>query len=372
MDSNSKLSLAGCMAPRNLRLRAGSAILLLVLLASSSGFGQPPFFGTAFVDPDIIAASDWSAFAGLSYVGIEERFVYDRRVEDFVTEDMHIFNATFADSLTIEVQVNSVDFAASSEAETLATTYADSVGRLPTSLRADVATMTIHDGFEFFGGGGGGILIHIEQAVDYGEYLEEILFHEATHTSYDEDHAAAAGWLAAQDADETFISEYAEDYPESEDVSESLLMWYAVRYRGPRIDSNTRDAIEAAIPNRLGYFDGLSFSSYPQPTFGDYNGDTVVDAADYVLWRKTVGSDYYLNNSGDESDDSAAVVDTADYNLWRSRFGQTPDGASALASSSNTTVPEPASLMLLILAVSLINCNLRRLRITSVLWGSGH
>jgi hypothetical protein len=338
------------MATCDLPLRPvwGSAFLLLLTCPGS--FGQPPFAGTAFVDPDIIVSSDWSTFESLSYVGIEERFVFDRRDNDFSTKEMHVFDASFADGLAIEVQVNSADFADSGEAETLATTYADSVGRLPTSLREDVETMWIHGGLEPFGGGNNNILIHVEQAVAYAEYLEEILFHEATHTSYDADHVAAAGWLAAQDADGTFISNYAEDFPNREDVAESMLTWFAVRYRSPRVDRSARDMIEAAIPNRLDYFDGLPFSTFGQPLFGDYNGDSVVDAADYIVWRENLGSGYYLNNSGDESDDSAAVVDAADYDLWRARFGQT--GESGSGTDTNTAVPEPATLVMLIVAAA--------------------
>jgi hypothetical protein len=351
------------MASCVLRLRTVGACSFLLLLAKSSSFGQPPFFGTAFVDPDIIVASDYSTFESLSYVGIEERFVFDRRDDDFSTKEMHIFDATFVDDLSIEVQVNSLDFADSGEAGTLATTYADSVGRLPTSLRTDVETMWIHDGFEPFGGGNNNILIHVDQAVDYGVYLEEVLVHEATHTSFDADHAAAAGWLSAQDADETFISEYAEDFPNGEDVSETLLMWLAVRYRSPRIDTATRTTIETAIPNRLAYLDALSFASFPQPLFGDYNGDNAVDAADYVMWRDNLGSDYYLNNSGNESDDSAGVVDTADYDLWRSRFGQTPGSGAAFAAPA--TVPEPFVVVTL-LAAALAVSGRRRALCTSI------
>lgn len=171
------------MVPCDLRLRLVWVCAFLVLLTGPSSFGQPPFSGTAFVDPDIIVSSDYSTFESLSYAGIAERSVFDRRDDAFSMKEMHIFDATFADGLAIEVQVNSLDFADSGEAETLAVTYADSVGRLPTSLREDVETMWIHDGFEPFGGGNNNILIHVEQALDYGDYLEEILFHEATHTS---------------------------------------------------------------------------------------------------------------------------------------------------------------------------------------------
>ena len=110
--------------------------------------------------------------------------------------------------------------------------------------------------------------------------------------------------MAAQDADKTFISDYAEDVPNGGDVVESLLTWFAVRYGSPG-STTARDTIEAAIPNRIDYFDGLPLSTFGQLLFGDYNGDSVVDAADYIDWRKNLDSGYYLNNSGDESDDVA-------------------------------------------------------------------
>ena len=64
---------------------------------------------------------------------------------------------------------------------------------------------------------------------------------------------------------------------------------------------------------------------------GDFNANGVVDTTDYVVWRKRNGS-------------------TTDYNMWRSHFGQPPgSGAGAITSAS---VPEPASLMLLMFAAA--------------------
>jgi hypothetical protein len=82
------------------------------------------------------------------------------------------------------------------------------------------------------------VLIHTGQAASYTAdgFLEEALVHEASHTSLDGDHAAAPGWLAAQDSDPTFISNYARDNPTREDVAESFLPWLAARRLADRLD----------------------------------------------------------------------------------------------------------------------------------------
>ena len=67
---------------------------------------------------------------------------------------------------------------------------------------------------------------------------------------------------------------------------------------------------------------------------GDFNGDGKVDAADYVTWRKGLGTIYTQN----------------DYNVWRAHFGQT--AGSGAGATANGAVPEPATLVLLTFAAS--------------------
>jgi hypothetical protein len=80
---------------------------------------------------------------------------------------------------------------------------------------------------------------------------------------------------------------------------------------------------------------------------GDYNDDGSVDAADYVMWRKNEGTTNSLPN-----DPIGGMIDADQYNQWRAHFGETAVGSGAF---SNTTVPEPASALLLILG-SAIGC----------------
>ena len=51
--------------------------------------------------------------------------------------------------------------------------------------------------------------------------------------------------------------------PDREDIAESYLLYFAVRYRSDRISSELKDTIESAIPNRLNYFDQQNFNMYP-------------------------------------------------------------------------------------------------------------
>jgi hypothetical protein len=66
---------------------------------------------------------------------------------------------------------------------------------------------------------------------------------------------------------------------------------------------------------------------------GDFNQDGVVDAADYVVWRKNDGTP-----DGN--------------NTWRAHFGGTVGGAGA-TDAAKAAVPEPTSLVILFLAAAI-------------------
>jgi hypothetical protein len=276
----------------------------------------------------------------MNYSGQDWRWVFDRRANSFDWVYMHLFNATFADGLTSEIQVNTNDYAGQSVAAVEADIYGRSVGRLPTSLRTDVDSITIHKGFQPFGGGNNNLLIHTDQAVTYGGYLEEVLFHEATHTSYDADHASSPGWLTAQQNDPTFISTYAMDNPTREDVAESLLPWFAMRHTDALFPFQI-DAINSSIPNRLAYFDALPFQLNQPPTLsGDFNGDGVVSGNDLPYWETGYGMVSGASSEDGDADDDGDV-DGSDFLIWQRAYAATAPHLVDPAS-----VPEPVSFVL--------------------------
>ncbi len=218
---------------------------------------EPPFRGTVFIDPDILTPSDPSALIDVTYTGRGERTVFDRRPNAWIVIDAYLFDARFDDGLSSEIQVNP-EFGSISAATEEATRFGRMIGQLPTALRAEVETVWIHKGAQLFGGGNNNILIHVEQYSDengYPDYVEEALLHEGAHTSLDAMHGSAPGWIAAQMSDGGYISSYARDNSETEDLAESLVPWLAVRYRSERISQTDEEAILGAIPNRLAFFD---------------------------------------------------------------------------------------------------------------------
>jgi hypothetical protein len=96
---------------------------------------------------------------------------------------------------------------------------------------------------------------------------------------------------------------------------------------------------------------GHNLSDAPPPSIdGDYNSDGIVDAGDYVVWRKnenTAGFPGSVIGDGDDGTGTGTpdgIVDDSDYDFWVSQFGATtPLGAGGDASA----VPEPSAAILL-------------------------
>jgi hypothetical protein len=99
----------------------------------------------------------------------------------------------------------------------------------------------------------------------------------------------------------------------------------------------------------------------PEAVPGDYNNNLVVDAADYVFWRATQG-DSVPPGSGADGTGPGGVpdgfVDSLDYDFWKERFGNT----SGSASFAPTAVPEPSTLLMIIVGAFLLRISARRSR----------
>jgi len=98
-------------------------------------------------------------------------------------------------------------------------------------------------------------------------------------------------------------------------------------------------AIDAAALADIGW-------SIAVPTIvGDYNDDGSVNAADYTVWRNTVGQGSNLAADGNNS----GWIDTGDYAVWKSHFGAgSGAGAGNETRGDSHGVPEPTAVIYLI------------------------
>jgi hypothetical protein len=84
----------------------------------------------------------------------------------------------------------------------------------------------------------------------------------------------------------------------------------------------------AAVIDRV--FDFFGLAVIP-PDNADFNADGMVDAADYVVWRKSNGTSVPAGTQGDANYDGQ--VNSIDFDIWRSQFGMS-FGAGAGATSA--------------------------------------
>jgi len=80
---------------------------------------------------------------------------------------------------------------------------------------------------------------------------------------------------------------------------------------------------------------------------GDYNGDRIVDSADYFAWRSAAGT--VGTSTADGNHDG--VVDGNDYIVWRKAMSAIATGSGSGSTQLLSTVPEPTSAILLAVAM---------------------
>jgi hypothetical protein len=106
----------------------------------------------------------------------------------------------------------------------------------------------------------------------------------------------------------------------------------------------------------LAYYDTAQVPGTNAPN-ADYNHNGVVDAADYVVWRKNLnatGTPGTVAGDGTSTDLLGVPdghVDQFDYNFWRSRFGNPSGSGTAI---SGRDVPEPTSAMVIAAGMSIL------------------
>ena len=123
-----------------------------------------------------------------------------------------------------------------------------------------------------------------------------------------------------------------------------------------------KTAIESQLDQVSNDLDGLNVTA-AEALFntvapaGDYDGNGIVDANDYAVWRANFGKQTIIHGSGADGNYDG-VIDQGDYIVWRQSMAMGGTGAFA-----NAAVPEPTIAALIsVAAISLCGGILRRPR----------
>ena len=239
-----------------------------IYLFNEIELSEPPFRGSLWELPDLNTSNDYSIYSNYQYFGIENRLFYDQSIPDFIEYPAHIMKINFGDSLSVEFEVyQEYQY---NQAIEIKDKYAPLIGQLGRSLREGIRSFefltesTIASAQRSEDNSYANITLHpewIEGVVESfpgGNRTEELLIHEAAHLSIDPYVYGKPEWISAVNLDGNYISNYAMEFPDREDIAETFQAYIAVKYFPERISNSLRDTILSVCLNRFKYFDSLN------------------------------------------------------------------------------------------------------------------
>jgi len=260
--------------------------LLFATLASNQTHAGDPLFPNSVVsnDIDFILDTDPNEFTSLTFIGLEDKEMPGNGSNLF-DENTFVFEATFSNGKIVEIWCHS-SFITLEAAQEYADKLCPRLGKLPFVQRDMLDHVCINVGNQtaFAETEGHFFVLYSENMDDRisTHDLEETVFHESVHASIQDIYENDTAWTNAQAADPSFVTYYAQSYPQLEDMPESALFAYTLITYPGRLDADIEAWLLENIPNRLAFFEDiypgslsginnyvpdLKISAYPNPTY---------------------------------------------------------------------------------------------------------
>ncbi|MEM9819674.1 MAG: RICIN domain-containing protein [Bacteroidota bacterium] len=305
------------------------AFLLLLFPLSLSAQNYVYSGGTTWAFPNIIQAKDASAFKSAEYVTSEAARMYDRDANnnqgDWIKPEAYIYRLTYDDYITSEIRIRKKDFDRES-ANRLAQKYGHKMGQLPACLRRGTKYVNILKSDALFGGNNYEKSIEITIGKTSEEYekvgnMEETILHEAAHAALDDIYQETE-WTKTRDRDKKYISSYAAEYPNREDIAESFLCFVGVNFRRDRVNREDTQKIKTNNRNRLQFFERFNNDMYPvQVSVAESSsGNNPFDPNKYYrLTTQFTGPEKSLDIVNDDQDNKLIMAKTGNYSgqYWK-------------------------------------------------------
>lgn len=243
-----------------------SLVFSLILASAPVGLFAQPLYpnSVASNDLDFILPDDPGACWSIAEGGGGKKEMYDpRRDTLFVEGALHFDVNSPHQQIRINVHPDG------GNPQQRAMEAAASVSRLPTQMRKALRYVNIldGDGAAWEEGLGGFFTLYdglMERRLAESD-LDETVFHESAHVALDRLLSGNSDWQSNQIADGEFITQYAADNPEKEDIAESTLFAWTMFHHPGRLPADVEDAVRDILPNRLEYLSNM-LEDYPPPS----------------------------------------------------------------------------------------------------------
>ncbi len=277
-----------------------------------------------------------------------------------VTGKLNAFRTTMTDSKTFNVGLNTTTTSAGLKSGTVTVNNLDITGSAGSGHGAGDANDTInlsltvldHATPSFAGGSTVTTLMHDFGSVTMGSAAPTFnfdLFNRSTTPGYtadlDFDSVMGSGGAAALAALSTNLAVSAGSLSLDAGAYQQFTAMLNTSVVGSFSATYTLNLSDENLPGALNTMLTLSLAGQVTAALlaGDYNRDGVVDAADYVVWRRTYGTSVTPFDGADG--DGSGTVGDEDYPVWMTHFGDT-SGSTAGATTTLAAVPEPAGWVL--------------------------
>jgi hypothetical protein len=189
----------------------------------------------------------------------------------------HLFVASYTNNRDIEILVNAEETPDINQARQKAISISTELGRMPACVLKEAKRVKLQStsGVGLDGGGPAAGVVNLQPATIfvfedfYGRaretrQTEEILLHDLAHLLFDNPTSgyATAAYRNAVVADGVYVSRYAAGIVafsgtqgDREDVAESFVAYYGARFARDRVGAFFANTVNAAIPNRIAYFE---------------------------------------------------------------------------------------------------------------------
>jgi hypothetical protein len=249
--------------------RLQSIVITLVSCLWTGVATSEPLFPNSVVsnDIDFIMTSDPAVPGCMRYLGqATHEMPGALDTNELVADDVHTFEVAFVDGSQVGLWVHP-SVGTREEAEAVAALLVGPLGRLPAVMRQRLSHVVIHSGnrtaFAEHLGRFFVVFVDNVRARITTHDLEETVFHESVHATLEADWSQSAEWQQAQVEDGAFITEYAAELPDLEDLPESALFAYAYLRHPERLPPAVARGVETIMPARLAFF--ATIFAAPEP-----------------------------------------------------------------------------------------------------------